>query len=55
MKAERRRLREAYRDFVWQHWEISDEIKNNLWKWLVGMEVMECLDYRVPAITVLPW
>jgi hypothetical protein len=56
VKAHRRRLREAYRDFVCQHWEISDEIKSNLWKWLMGTpEMMAGLDYRVPARTVLPW
>ena len=34
LKSERRHLRESYRDFVWQHPEISDDVRNELWKWL---------------------
>ena len=44
LKSERRRLREAYRDFVWEHPEISDELRNELWKWLIR------LDYPAPVI-----
>ena len=47
LKSERRRLREAYRDFVGDHPEISDEAKNELWKWIITE-----LDYRAPVIVV---
>jgi hypothetical protein len=38
LKSERRRLREAFRDFVWQHPEISNELKNELWKWIIRLD-----------------
>jgi hypothetical protein len=42
LRDERRRLQLVYRDFVYEHAELSDEVKDGLWRWIN--------DLRYPAI-----
>jgi hypothetical protein len=34
LREERRRLQAVYRDFVYQHAELSTEVKDELWRWI---------------------